>query len=216
LHLEAVIFDVDGVLTDSEPLHLAALNEVLSPQGVQLSEEENREYLGLDEVRFWELVIPRFNLKGEAAALITARMEKAVQMIRNGIVSLPGVPECITGLIMRGIPLACASSSPEVVVEAILDELGLRGSFQAVCCGDQVAHGKPDPTLFLEAAKALDMSPESCMAVEDSLNGITAARRAGMFTIAVRNQYNADHDLSEADRVFSGLDYFDWSLFDSR
>ena len=117
---------------------------------------------------------------------------------------------------MRGLSLAPASSSPRIVVEAILEELGLARSFQAVISGDQVERGKPEPDIFLKASHALGIPPERCMVVEDAPHGIMGARRAGMFVIAVRNRYNLDLDLSQANRIFSSLDHFDWTLFEER
>jgi HAD superfamily hydrolase (TIGR01509 family) len=210
--MDAVIFDVDGTLTDTEPLHFEAANKVLARFGVQLSEEENSHLLGLDEPSFWQEVIRRFDLSADPAALGTSRMEEVLTLIREGIVPLPGIPELITGLIMRGFPLATASSSPRAVVEAILEELGLQRAFKVLVCGDQITRGKPEPDIFLKAAADLGISPENCMVFEDSPAGIHGARRAGMFTVAVQNRYNIGLDLSEADRIFSGLDHFDWTL----
>lgn len=214
--MEAVIFDVDGVLTDSEPLHLDAANRVLESFNARLSEEENQALLGLDEKTFWQKMIERFQLAEEPKALADRRVLEVLRLIREGILPLPGVPEFITGLIMRGLLLATASSSPRVVVEAILEELGIERTFRSVICGDDVEEGKPAPHIFLKAAAALDVPPEECMVIEDSPNGILAARRAGMFVVAVENQYNRGLDLRAADRVFSGLNRFDWSLFDER
>lgn len=214
--MEAVIFDVDGVLTDSEPLHLDAANRVLDPFGAKLSEEDNLEYLGLDDRAFWKEMINRFQIEADPDTLKASRVAAVIAMIREGIVPLPGVPEFVTGLVMRGLKIGAASSSPRPVVDAILDELGLKNAFQATVTGDEVSQGKPDPEIFLKAAQALNTAPDQCMAVEDSPNGILAARRADMFTVAVQNRYNFNLDLSRADRIFSGLNHFDWTLFEER
>ncbi|MFH2003031.1 MAG: HAD family phosphatase [Planctomycetota bacterium] len=211
---DAVILDVDGVLTDSEPLHLEATNQVLSLFDASLSEEGCKAYLGMDERSFWLAMIERFHLKESPEALGEKRIHAAVNLIREGIVPMPGVPEFVSGLLMRGYPIAAASSSSRPVVETILTELGLRRSFKVVISGDQVACGKPEPEIFLMAARTLNGDPKQCMVVEDSPKGITAARRADMFIVAVQNRYNLNLDLSQADRIFSGLDHFDWSLLD--
>jgi HAD superfamily hydrolase (TIGR01509 family) len=203
---------MDGVLTDSEPLHLEAANKVLDRFGRRLSEEENARYLGLDEQAFWGRLVDRFALDADPAELGNERIREVLVLIREGIVPMPGVPEVVTGLIMRGLALATASSSPEVVVEAVLEELGLRRAFQAVVCGDQVSRGKPEPDIFLQAAARLGASPKNCLVIEDSPAGIQGARSAGMAVVAVQNRYNLGLDLSGADRIFSGLDRFDWSI----
>jgi HAD superfamily hydrolase (TIGR01509 family) len=214
--LDAVIFDMDGVLADSEPIHLATANRVLAPFQVRITAEENQDYLGLDEPTFWFKVVERHNLEADPGLLGAQRVESVVEEIRNGILPLPGVPELVTGLVMRGLDLAVASSSPRAVVDAVLKELGLRRTFKTAISGDQVAKGKPEPDIFLLAAQELGVPPDRCMVIEDSPMGLSAARRAGMFTVAVQNRYNLDLDLSEADRIFSGLDHFDWSLLDER
>lgn len=214
--MDAVIFDVDGVLTDSEPLHFAAVGKVLAPFGKSLSEEDNKAYLGFSLPDFWREMAGRFDLDADPRELSARHEEEVTALIREGIVPLPGVARTVTGLLMRGLALATASSSPKTVVEAILEGLGLLGSFPVRICGDQVERAKPHPGLFLEAARALGISPERCMVIEDSPAGILAARRAGMFTVAVLNRYNQDLDLGEADRVFSGLERFDWTLFEER
>jgi HAD superfamily hydrolase (TIGR01509 family) len=214
--IEAVIFDVDGVLTDSEPLHLEATNRVLSEHGKALDEEENKEYLGLDERDFWRKVAARFELKADPDALGAQRVEVYLELMKDGLLPMPGVPECITGMLMRGLSLAAASSSSRRVVDATLAELGLQKSFQAVVCGDEVARSKPDPEIFLKAAERLGVPPENCLVIEDAPHGIQAAREAGMLPVAVLNQYNIDLDLTAAERIFSGLARFDWNLFEER
>jgi HAD superfamily hydrolase (TIGR01509 family) len=214
--IEAVIFDVDGVLTDSEPIHFEATRRVLAPFDCVLSEEENAAYLGMNERSFWEAMIERFELEADPEELSRKRIDQALELIREGLVPLPGVPECITGLLMRGLSLAAASSSSRAIVDAILHELGLKKSFKAVVCGDEVRQGKPDPEIFLKAASELGIAPDRCMVIEDAPYGLAAARKAGMLPVAVLNRYNQDLDLNEADRVFSGLSRFDWSLFEGR
>lgn len=214
--IEAVLLDVDGVLTDSEPLHLEATNQVLSQFKANLTEEDIKAYLGMDELSFWKAMIERFDLNETAEALGKQRIAAAVELIREGILPLPGVPEFISGLLMRGLPLAAASASSRPVVEAILTELGLLRSLQAVISGDDVARGKPDPEIFLKAADALGMKPAQCMVVEDAPFGVEAAVTAGMFVVAVQNRYNVDLDLSKANRIFSGLNHFDWNLLEER
>ncbi|MHC4941781.1 MAG: HAD family hydrolase [Planctomycetota bacterium] len=214
--IEAVIFDVDGVLTDSEPLHLEATNRVLANLGKALDEEENKEYLGLDERDFWKKVVARFELEADPESLGAQRIAEYLELVQDGLLPMPGVPECITGMLMRGLSLAAASSSSRKVVDATLVELGLKKSFQVVVCGDEVRRSKPDPEIFLKAAEGLGVQPDQCLVIEDSPNGIQAAREAGMLPVAVLNQYNFDLDLTAAERIFSGLAHFDWNLFEER
>jgi HAD superfamily hydrolase (TIGR01509 family) len=122
----------------------------------------------------------------------------------------------IVGLKMRGFPLALASSSPRAVVDAMLEELGLAGSLDVVVTGDDVDRGKPDPDIFLLAARRLGVDPAECLVFEDSLHGIKAARTAGMTPVAVRTRENHGIEFHEAARIYDGFERFDWALLDDR
>lgn len=214
--IETVIFDMDGVLVDSEPLHLEATNMILSRFGLNFSEEDIKPYLGLDERSFWTEMKEKYELEADPAELGKERIAEAVKMIREGLQPMPGVPEVVTGMLMRGLTLAVATSSAQVVADATLDEIGLLHSFKAVVTADDVAKAKPEPEIFLKAAEAVGSTPERCMVIEDSPNGIDAAVKARMFAVAVLNRYNQNLDLSGAARIFSGLSRLDWNLFDER
>ncbi len=214
--MDAVIFDMDGVLADTESLHFDAVNKVLAPFGKRLPDEKNSEYLGMDLPAFWEVMIEMFQLEAAARELAAVHADAVIQGILKGIQALPGVEQCVSGMLMRGLVLAVGTSSPRNVTEAVLEELGLRRTFKVVVTADDVPHGKPEPDIFLEASHRLGVSPEDCMVIEDSPKGLLAARRAGMFAVAVRNRDNIDLDLEDADRIFSGLNRFDWTLVDER
>lgn len=215
--MEAVIFDVDGVLADTEPLHLEAANAVLAPYGVAISEEENMEFLGMDDPSFWKAMMERYRLQADPRELQARRVEYVLGVIRDReFLPRPGVPQVITGMLMRGLLLAAASSSPRAVTEAVIEVLGLQRSFRAVLTGDDVTRGKPDPEIFFAAARALDVPPGACMVIEDSPAGIQAARRAGMFAVGVRSRWDPDLEGAGAQCILSGLDRFDWTLFEER
>jgi HAD superfamily hydrolase (TIGR01509 family) len=214
--MEAVILDMDGVLVDSEPLHLAAANKVLARFDVELSDEENNQYLGLDDPSFFAALKKRFGLDEEVESLAAAREAEVLELIGKGVVPKEGVPELVAGLKMRGYAMALASSSPRPVVEAMLRELGLDRVFDAVVTGDDVEDGKPAPDIFLRAAQELGVKPEQCLVIEDALHGVRAARAAGMLPLAVRTRENFGVEFSEAERVYDGLDRFDWAFLDDR
>ncbi len=214
--MDAVILDMDGVLVDSEPLHLEAANRVLNRYGAELTEDENTLYLGLDDADFFREMKEKFSIDESVEALSEAREELVLEMIGKGVVPQPGVPELITGLKMRGFLLAVASSSSGPVVKTMLEELGLLNSLDAVVSGDEVEQGKPAPHIFILAADRLGVERPACLVVEDSVNGIKAARAAGMTPVAVRTRDNFRVDLAGAERVFDGLARFDWSILGER
>ena len=214
--MEAVIFDMDGVLVDTEPLHLEAVNEVLDRFDVALTPEENAAWLGLDDRRFFEAVTRKHGIEAGAASLAAEREKRVIDLIQGGLVLQPGVTELVVGLKMRGFPMALASSSSRAVVDAVLGEVGLERSFDAVVCADDVEEAKPDPALFLLAAERMDVPPSDCLVIEDAPHGVEAARAAGMAVVAVVTRDNFEADFGAVLRVLNGLDRFDWSLLDDR
>ncbi len=180
------IFDLDGVLLDSEPLHVEATNQVLQRFGHKLTVEENARFMGLADREYWEALLEHFGLKGvdpvplarEKARVYTALIQE------RPLQPFPGVRETLEGLARAGWRMAVASSSRREDIEIILRRLGIRVFFQAVVSGEEVPRSKPDPAIFLEAARRLNCDPGACVVVEDSLNGIQAALRAGMRVVA--------------------------------
>lgn len=214
--MEAVIFDMDGVLVDTEPLHLEAANEILERFGVRLAPEENTAWLGLDDTDFFIALKEKYGIEESVDSLASAREKRAIELIRRGLVLQPGVAELVVGLKMRGYPMALASSSTRAVVDAVLEEVGLQRSFDAVVCADDVVKAKPDPAIFLVAAERLGVVPSGCLVIEDAPLGVEAAAAAGMAVAAVVTRENFEADFSGALRVLNGLDRFDWTLLDDR
>ena len=202
--IQAVIFDLDGVLVDTEPRHFAALNAVLAAEGYRLAPEDNRLFLGLTLERTWDLVVERFGLTG-AREDYHRRYDRAVLAeLEQPLDPAPGVRQLLEALRAAGLPLALASSSRRAWVTATLHSLGLAEYFPITVAGDEVTAGKPDPEIFLSAARRLGVPPERCLVIEDSPAGIEAARRAGMRVIAVRTPLTDGLDLP-ADRVVGAL-----------
>lgn len=207
---------MDGVLVDSEPLHLNATNRVLAAFGEELTQDDSHVFLGKDDRDLFEDLKARFGLPDNVPALIDARERAVLALIGEGVVPRPGVPELIVGLKMRGYLMAVASSSFRPVVDAMLDELGLARSFDAVVTGDDVDRGKPAPDIFLEAARKLGVKPAECLVFEDAMHGVHAAVAAGMTVVAVRTRENHHIAFEEAARVYDGFERFDWALLDDR
>ncbi len=181
-----VIFDLDGVLLDSEPLHVEATNQVLRRFGKHLSVQENARFMGLADPEYWQALLDYFGLEHvDPAPLIQEKARAYTQLIRTRpLEAFAGARELLEMLHRQGCRLAVASSSRREDIEIVLQRLGFRGFFQAVVSGEEVPRSKPDPAIFLEAARRLGCEPQHCWVVEDSLNGIRAAQRAGMRVVA--------------------------------
>jgi HAD superfamily hydrolase (TIGR01509 family) len=201
----AIIFDMDGVLLDSEPLHLQALNEVLAPLGHRATAAEDRQFFGLTNEECWRVIMRRYALPGRLDDYLARYDEAVLRVLQQPVTPTPGVPELLARLRRRGVRLALASASKRSWVDATLQAIGLRRAFEVVVSADDVAHGKPAPDLFSLAARRLGVPPERCVVVEDSPNGVLAGRRAGMAVVAVRRPETDDHPFDDAVRVIDAL-----------
>ncbi|MDP2315728.1 MAG: hexitol phosphatase HxpB [Pseudomonadota bacterium] len=202
----AVIFDMDGVLVDSEPLWHEAEIEAFGAVGVRLTVADCLRTTGLRVdavVDYWFAHQPwaaRSKLAVESD--IVAGM---VRRLREHARPLPGAVEAVRFLHARGLPLAVASSSPLVLIEAVLARLALADAFRLVRSAEHEPHGKPHPGVYLTTAAALGVDPRACVAIEDSGNGIRAAVAAGMYTVAVPDQPVAPEALALAQIVLGSL-----------
>ncbi|MEO6027476.1 MAG: HAD family phosphatase [Candidatus Binatia bacterium] len=209
--IAAVIFDSDGVLADTEPLHLAAFNRVLAPLGIVITDEEyGAEYLGFDDRDAFGHVLRHHGQLVTANVierLVTAKAELFTGILENNCRIYDGVREFIGSL--GDTPRAVASGARRDEVAIVLRAAGLSNDIRVVVAMEDVAAGKPDPEPFLTALAGLNRSrttiaPAECLVVEDSVLGVEAARRAGMRCLAVTTSYPA-HRLAAADLVVPSL-----------
>ncbi len=213
--LQAVIFDCDGVLVDTEPLHYRAFQEVLVPLGLGYDFESYLErFVGFDDR---DAFIYAFREAGRQLAPITLDrlMEaKAVALgglIGQGVPSFPGVVELVRELMDRGVPMAVASGALRHEIDAFIASLGLNEAFSVIVAADEVKKSKPDPETYLLAIERLrrargskPLDPKHCVAIEDTRAGVRSAKLAGLVVIAVTNSFSAT-ELAEADKVIGSL-----------
>ncbi len=204
----AVVFDMDGVLLDSEPLHHTVLNEVLAAEGKALSFEEYRRYIGTTLEYTWGDVIERYALTGSLADYIQRYDDGILESYRQHSVIAPGVHRLLDMLEEQGLRRAVASSSRTSWVEGALETLGIRRHFELIVSGNMVTHSKPHPEIYLLAAERLGVDPRRCLAIEDSPKGTASARAAGMTVVGVRTEYTAHLSLEGAAVVLDSLEQF--------
>ena len=208
--IHAVVFDFDGVLADSEPLHLQSYQEVLAALGVTLKRDEYyARYLGFtDDVVFrmmgdayqWNLT------SSQVEALIEEKSSIFDALLAKNDVLYPGAADCVERL-AREFPLGIASGALRHEIVAILDRYGLSRSFRFIVAAGDTLGSKPAPDPYRRAAALHGVPPEACLAIEDSHWGIESAKTAGLTCIGITNTYPAS-ELDAADHVISSLDEF--------
>jgi HAD superfamily hydrolase (TIGR01509 family) len=206
--IDAVVFDFDGVLADTERLHFGAFRDVFARRGWTLSERDYfTRYLGHGDAALIEAFARDQGHRLAAGDADTLFAEKSVAF-RSGLsaggVLYPGAAECVRDLAAR-FPLAIASGALRAEIVDVLAAHDLAGCFRAIVAIEDVTHGKPDPEPFALAASRLGLQPSACVAVEDSRWGLEAARAAGMRVIAVTTSTPAG-DLAAADRIVARID----------
>lgn len=183
---KAVIFDMDGVLIDSEPLWKIGMQKVFDAIGCKLTKKDFQQTVGLriDEViEYWYGVAPWENYSVKEVE--TQIMSEMVKLIHENGEPLPGVIETIAFLKEKGIKIGLGTSSFTVLIEAVLNTLHLTDSFDFVHSAEDEAYGKPHPAVYLTVAKKLGEKPTDCLVIEDSVTGIIAGKAARMTVVAI-------------------------------
>jgi len=204
---EAVIFDMDGVLLDSEPYWQDAEIEVFGRLGLHLTREDCRRTMGMRVDQVVALRHAQHPWAGPSLPEVEeAIVGRVVELVRERGEALPGVVGALDFFEGRRLRLALASSSSYVLIQAVLDRLGLGGRFEVVYSAEEEPCGKPDPGVYLTTAAKLGVDPGRCVAIEDSLAGVRAAKAAGMRCVAVPDRAVAgDPGYREADLVLGSL-----------
>jgi beta-phosphoglucomutase len=206
--IQAIVFDFDGVLADSEPLHLRVYQELLEPAGVQLSVEEYKaRYLGYDdEGVFQKIAADNALMLGdeEIELLIAEKALRFERLVSRGDVLYPGAAACVRRL-AAAWPLGIASGALRSEIELMLRGAGLLDAFKFIVASGDTDQTKPAPDPYLRAAELHGMAPGSCVAIEDSHWGLQSAREAGMRTLAITHTYPRD-TLLDAGAIVDSLD----------
>lgn len=206
--LKAVIFDMDGVIVDSEPIFYEVEMNLFKDLGLNISEEEHRGYVGTKTSEMWTELKERFGIQKTVHELIDIETKRYLEYIASmkKFEPIPGVANLIKELSSNGISLALASSSRIEEISLILKMLKLKDYFGVVVSGDQVTKGKPAPDIFLLAIKKLKVLPEECIVFEDSENGVKAANSAGIKCIGFKGLNSRNQNLSSADIVINSFE----------
>jgi HAD superfamily hydrolase (TIGR01509 family) len=205
--IDAVIFDLDGVLLDSESAWLAVKRDVVEEWGGRWKDEATRAMLGMSAPEWSAYMRDDLAVERAAEEIDAEVVKRLLEGYRARLPLLPGAVEAVERLARRW-PLGLASSSNLEVIDVVMESGGLGRHFRTWVSSEEVARGKPAPDVFLEAARRMEVDPGACAAVEDSHNGILAAAAAGMAVLALPNHEFApgEEALARATRVLGSLD----------
>ena len=212
LQYRAIVFDLDGVLWDGEPLYLEAFNVVLRPLGHELAAPEYEQIIGSSIEAAWQWVIQRFELTG-TEQLHTTYDGAVLDLLAQPVEPLPGAHETIARLKSIPVPVGLASASLRQWVDATLAGIGLAGEFATTVTASDVARAKPAPDMYLKAAAELGVPAAECVALEDTPTGVASARAAGMYVVQLRAASTALPPIEDADAVIESYVEFDFALF---
>jgi HAD superfamily hydrolase (TIGR01509 family) len=213
-HLHAIIFDFDGVIADSERLHLRSYQEVLAPEGITMSTEDYfARYLGYDDVGVFKAIGRDCNVEMDeprVTQLIARKGERYESLAAAGEMLFPGAADFIRAA-AAAVPIAIASGALTHEIEEVLGRAGLRSLFPVIVGADQTPRSKPHPDPYqaaferLRAHRGIDLMPRRTVAIEDSRWGLLSARDAGLRTVAVTNTYSEADLRADAELIAPGL-----------
>ena len=199
--IRAVIFDMDGVLTDSEPLINAAALAMFQERGVRVAPEDFHPFIGTGENRYLGGVAEQYRFPIDLADAKRRTYEIYLELVPTRLSAFEGAVELVLACRGAGLRVAVASSADRIKIDANLHRIGLPPRvWDAIVTGEDVEHKKPAPDIFLAAARKLGLDPRQCVVVEDAINGVQAAKAAGMRCVAVAHSF-APEQLRQADLV---------------
>lgn len=207
--IKAVIFDLDGVIVDSEHIHVEAEKQTMLKYDVRISSEELRKYTGSTAKFMFAELIEKYKLDTTVEEIFNEKEEVLFKLLEADTHPTKGVIELIRKLEQRNLKLGIASSAHKRLVEYVLRKLGIKHVFESIMSSEDIVHCKPNPEIFLMSADKLGVSPNECVVIEDAELGVKAAKNAQMKCVGYRNPNSGNQDLSKADIIvddFSKLD----------
>ena len=204
--MQAIIFDMDGVISDTEPLQAQAEADVMSSLGLSISVQTMIDrFSGIPETDVWKILCEENSIPLPSIDALREKKFSILSSIARGNVhEISGTIALIRALKTQGIPRAIASSSRREFITIVIEELRIHNDFDAIVSGTEVQHGKPSPDIFLLAAQKLQINPSNCIVIEDAKAGTVAAKAAGMKCIGYKPPHS-NQDLSRADLVISDM-----------
>jgi mannitol-1-/sugar-/sorbitol-6-/2-deoxyglucose-6-phosphatase len=215
MKIQSVIFDMDGLLIDSEPLWYEAAVEVFSPLGIDLTPELYASSIGLRTKEFVDNWFSAYDIeKSLAPDAVTRINDVVVDKIRHKGEAMPGVMQVLEQVRASGLKIGLATSSPMRLIDVVVDKLGIREYFSVFSSAENLAHGKPHPQVYLDCALELGVDPVDCLCFEDSFHGMIAAKAARMKCVVIPlPAFRNEPRFQAADLLLKSLEEFDLRRF---
>ncbi|WP_196593772.1 HAD family hydrolase [Pectinatus sottacetonis] len=208
--MKAFIFDMDGVIINSEPFHNKIISEVLAKYNIYPADDYLASLCGLTINNIFTKIKQDFTLDISIKDAVKIYDNRLLEGIRTTpLKPIDGIPELLINLYNANIPAAVASSSPIEFIKASISNLHLNNYFSFLLSGNEVKHGKPAPDIYIAAAQRLSLKPADCVVLEDSNNGAAAAKAAGMICIGFQNPSSGKQDLSITDMIVTNIQDID-------
>jgi beta-phosphoglucomutase family hydrolase len=205
--LKAVLFDMDGVIVDTEPLHYQAYHKMFEEVGIDVDEDLYASFTGQSTINITKRLVDHFNLDQTPEYLVSLKRKHYKGLFDNGSLDLiDGVLERIKDYYANGLTLVVASSASMPGINLIFERFDLNRYFHAKFSGADLKQSKPHPEIFLKAAESTGFDKSECMVIEDSSNGIAAANAAGIFCVGFKSPHSSHQDYSKADLVISNFE----------
>jgi HAD superfamily hydrolase (TIGR01509 family) len=203
--MRAVVFDMDGLMFNTEDIYTLVGRELLRRRGEVFTDALKKEIMGVPPQQAFQIMIQRVGLQATWQELAVESNRLFLDIVTEHIQPMPGLMELLARLEEFQIPKAIATSSAKALLDACLAHFNLHARFQFFLTAEDVRLGKPNPEIYLTAASRLGVSPAEMVVLEDSQNGCRAAAAAGAFAVAVPGEHSRDHDFSVASLVISSL-----------
>ena len=203
--MKAVVFDMDGLIFNTEDVYTLVGAELLRRRGREFTPELKNEMMGLIPQTSFEIMIRRCNLRESWRELAAESNILFIGLLDRHLAPMPGLMDLLDALEAADIPKAIATSSARTLLDACLTRFDMHRRFRFFLTSEDIAHGKPDPEIYLTAAARFDLNPGELLVLEDSQNGCKAAAAAGAFTVAVPARHSRTHDFSSASLVVENL-----------
>lgn len=204
---KCVIFDMDGVIIDSEPIHQECERKIFKLLGINILEEVHNALVGATDEAMWRSIETEYDLPINISEIIQLKKSLYMEYLKREVYikPIPYISELIADLYNNGFSLALASSSPHEQIDYILNDFGIKPFFHTIISGEDIYEGKPHPEIFLKASESVGVDPSRCVVIEDSYNGVMAAKSARMKCIGFVNPTSGTQDLSKADKIVHSI-----------